>query len=158
VSCDASDLTHQPPIDREASEVVPFSPGVDSVTIVTSVNASWTLQAMYVNQVTTPWGTNARGETYGVQNQNGTPALIAVVTNGGKIHGYVESSELNCASSGDVRTPAEALAWDKTNQSRNISIPVYESNGSTAIGTFVIGDASGPNVQTVPLSTLSLGC
>ena len=153
LSCDATDVSN-PPILRTASEVVPLSPGVDSVTITTSANASWTLQVAYVNQVTTSWGVNANGQTFGVQNQQGTPDLLAVVINQGEIHGYVESSELNCAAGGDVQTPAEALTWDKVSANRSVSIPVYQSNGTTVIGTFVVGDAS----QTVPLSSLSLGC
>jgi hypothetical protein len=151
--CDATDVSN-PPILRTASEVVPLSPGVDSVTITTSVNSSWTLQVAYVNQVTTSWGVNASGQTFGVRNQQGTPDLLAVVINQGETHGYVESSELNCAAGGDVQTSAEALAWDKVSAIRSISIPVYESNGTTVIGAFVVGDAS----RTVPLSSLSLGC
>ncbi|HVB00591.1 MAG TPA: hypothetical protein VNE42_04950 [Acidimicrobiales bacterium] len=156
--CDSADITHEPPIDGPASEVVPLTAGVDTVTIKTSPNASWTLQAMYVNQVTTSWGVNANGETYGVQNQNGTPNLVAVVIGGGNKNGYVEESELNCAAGGDVASLAEAQAWDKVSQNRNISIPVYESDGVTVVGTFTVGSATGPNSQTLPLSSLSLGC
>jgi hypothetical protein len=156
--CDASDMNHQPPIDGPASEVVPLNPGVDTVTISTSANASWSLQAAYVNQVTTNWGVNASGETYGVTNQHGTPDLIAVVIDQGKTQGYVESSELNCAGGGNVESPAQALKWDKDSQNRNISIPVYESDGTTDIGTFIVGNATGPNALKVPLSSLSLGC
>lgn len=158
MSCDAADMTHTPPIDRQASEVVPLSAGVDSITITTNPSATWTLQAMYVNQVTTPWGVNARGQTYGVANQSGTPDLVAVVINHGATHGYVKESDLNCAAGGDVTSPAQALAWDKANQNRNISIPVYDSDGETIIGTFILGYSSGSNVQTVPLSSLDLNC
>ena len=155
VSCSAADLSN-PTVAPQASEVVPLSPGIDTVTIDTSANASWTLQALYVNRVTTHWGINASGQTYGVANQNGTPDLIAVVIDQGKTQGYLEASELNCASGGDVQSIAQALAWDK--QNRNISIPVYESDGTTIIGTFIIGGATGSNTKTVPLSSLSLGC
>jgi hypothetical protein len=158
LSCDAADLRQPPPDAQDAIEVVPLSPGEHTVTIETSANASWTLQAMYVNRVTTPWGTNASGQTYGVQNQNGTPDLIAVVVDQGKTHGYVKSAELSCAARGDVQTLAQALAWDKASQNRNISIPVYESDGATVIGTFIIRGASGPGARTVPLSSLSLDC
>ena len=158
MSCDASDMSHQPPSNGPASEVVPLSPGVDTVTISTSANASWSLQVTYVNQVTTSWGVNASGETYGVQNQNGTPDLIAVVIDHGKTQGYVESSELNCASGGDVESLAQASKWDKDSQNRNISILVYESDGTTVIGTFIVGNATGPNAPTVPLSSLSSDC
>ena len=153
-SCGATDLI-RPPIYRTVSEIVPLIAGVDSVTIKTSANASWTLQVMYVNQVTTPWGVNASRETYGVRNQNGTPDLVAVVIDDGNTNGYVKESDLNCAGGGDVKSPAEALAWDKVSQNRNISIPVFESDGATVVGSFDIGNA---NAQTVPLSSLSLGC
>jgi hypothetical protein len=158
LSCDAADLSHPPPVARDASEVVPLSPGKDTVTIDTSANASWTLQALYVNRVTTPWGTNASGQTFGVPNQNGTPDLIAVVVDQGKIQGYVKAADLNCAAGGDVESPAQALAWDKASQNQNISIPVYQSDGTTVVGTFVDGNASGPDARTVPLSSLSLHC
>jgi hypothetical protein len=157
MNCDAADLS-RPSIYRTASEVVPLTAGVDTVTITTSPSAAWSLQATYVNQVTTSWGVNASGETYGVRNQQGTPDLIAVVIDQGKTQGYVERSELNCASGGDVKSPAEALTWDETSQNLNVSIPVYESDGVTVIGTFTVGSASGPNAKTVPLSSLSLGC
>jgi hypothetical protein len=158
LSCDAADLSHPPLVARDASEVVPLSPGKHTVTIETSANASWTLQALYVNRVTTPWATNASGQSYGVPNQNGTPDLIAVVVDQGKIQGYVKAADLKCAAGGDVVSPAQALAWDKASQNRNISIPVYESDGTTVIGTFVDGNASGPDARTVPLSSLSLDC
>jgi hypothetical protein len=117
MSCDAADLSQPPPDAQEAIEVVPLAPGKDTVTINTSASASWTLQAMYVDQVTTPWGTNARGQTYGVSNQNGTPDLMAVVVDHGAIQGYVNSAELNCATRGtssslqirDARTIPESL-------------------------------------------------
>lgn len=156
VICSAADLSN-PTVAPQASEVVPLIPGIDTVTIKTSANASWTLQALYVNQVTTPWGVNASGKTYGVRNQNGTPDLIAVVIDQGKTQGYVEASELNCAGGGDPKSIAQALAWDKQNRNISISIPVYESDGTTVIGTFIVGYA-GPNAPTVPLSSLSLGC
>jgi hypothetical protein len=39
MSCDAADLKHPPPDAQEASEVVPLTPGKDSVTIDTSASA-----------------------------------------------------------------------------------------------------------------------
>ncbi len=157
MSCDATDMSG-PANYRTASEVVPLGTGVDSVTITTAAGASWSLQAAYENQIATSWGVNAAGETYGVRNQQGTPDLVAVVIDEGNVHGYVKASDLNCASGGDVRSPSQALKWDKESKNRNITIPVYESDGTTEIGIFVIGDANGLNAQTVPLSSLSLDC
>jgi hypothetical protein len=152
------DLRQPPPDAQDAIEVVPLVHGTGTVTINTSANASWTLQALYVNRVTSSWGINANGQTYGVPNQNGSPDLIAVVTDQGKIQGYVNAAEQNCAAGGDLKSPTQALAWDKASKNRNISIPVYTSDGTTVIGTFIVGHASGPDSRTVPLSSLSLDC
>lgn len=158
MSCSPADL-RQRALYRQADEVVPLAPGQHTVTIKTSPGASWELQAAYVNRVVSPWATNARGETYGVMNKNGSPDLVAVVIDGGKLDGYVKASDLACASGQDVvRSPAEALAWDRASEDRNVSIPVYKSNGTTVIGTFVVDHATGPGAKTVPLSSLSLGC
>ena len=160
---DGSSMTCSPPLSTAAgsgqsTEVIPLQPGQHMVTIDTSANASWTLQAMYVNRVTTSWGTNASGQTYGVTNQNGTPDLVAVSIDQGKVQGYVKASDINCASGNYVvHSPAQALAWDAASKNRNISIPVYESDGKTVIGVFVI-DGGGSDATTVPLSSLSLGC
>ena len=156
-SCGTADVTNPPDL-RQISEVVPITSGMDSVTIKTSAAASWTLQAVYVNRVTTPWAINSHGETYGAPNQNGTPDLIAVTINHGATQGYVKASNLSCASGGDVTSISQALAWDKASANRNVTIPVFESDGTTVIGTFVLGDASGPNATTVPLSSLSKSC
>jgi hypothetical protein len=152
-SCSAADLSTTPP--SAASEVVPLGPGVDSVTVTTSANASWTLRAMYVNQVTTSWGVNAKGETYGVMNQQGTPDLIAV--DQGHISGYIKASDVNCASGPIPTSPAQALAWQKAHQNQSVSIPLFQSDGTTVIGTFILG-STGPNVRIVPLSSLGLNC
>jgi hypothetical protein len=157
MTCNAADLS-RPSAQRSGSEVVPISPGSDMVTIETSSNATWTLQAVFVNRVPTTWGVNANGQTYGVSNQQGTPDLISVVIDDGAKYGYVTKSELNCAAGGDVTSPAEAQAWDKVSQNLNVSIPAYESDGVTVVGTFTVGSATGPNAKTVPLSSLSLGC
>jgi hypothetical protein len=157
MTCSAVDLG-KPPAERSASEVVPIRPGVDALTFETSPNATWTLQANYVNRVLSAWGVNANGQTYGVSNQKGTPDLISVVIDDGTKYGYVKKSDLNCASGDQVSSPAEALQWDEVSQNRNVSIPVYESDGVTIIGIFTVGSASGLDSQTVPLSSLSLGC
>jgi len=160
---DGSSMTCSPPLSTAAgsgqsTEVIPLQPGQHTVTIDTSANASWRLQAVYVNRVTTSWGTNASGQTYGVTNQNGTPDLVAVSIDQGKVQGYVKASDINCASGNYVvHSPAQALAWDAASKNRNISIPVYESDGKTVIGVFVI-DGGGSDATTVPLSSLSLGC
>ncbi len=155
MSCSAADLSQTPPSGGPASEVVRVSPGVDSVTITTSANATWTLRAMYVNRVTTSWGVNAKGETYGVMNQQGTPDLIAA--DQGRTSGYIKASDMNCASGPKPTLPAQALEWQSAHQYQSVSIPPYQSDGTTVIGTFILGSA-GPNIRIVPLSSLGLNC
>ena len=158
MTCSPADISGAPGSSVQSTEVVPLQPGQHTVTIDTSANASWRLQAVYVNRVTTSWGTNASGQTYGVPNKNGTPDLVAVIIDQGKVQGYVKASDLNCASGNYVvHSPAQAQAWDAASKNRNISIPVYESDGRTVIGVFVI-DGGGSDATTVPLSSLSLGC
>jgi hypothetical protein len=157
LSCSAVDLS-KPSAQRTASEIVPIVPGVDVLTIKTSSNAKWTLKSDYVNQVATAWGINANGQTFGVPNQSGTPDLVAVFANDPNIHGYVMESDLNCAAGGDVSSRSEAALWVKVSQNRNVTIPVYQSDGVTVVGTFTVGGATGPDAATVPLSSLSLGC
>lgn len=153
-TCTASDMS-LPAIYRQASITVAV-PGEGRITVRTSRAASWTLRAGYVHQATTAWGVNAHGQTYGVSNRHGTPDLVAV--DNGHVVGYVKASDMSCASGRDVANPTQALAWDKASADRNISIPIYRSDGTTVIGTFIIGNARGPGVRTVPLSATHLAC
>ena len=155
MTCSASDMS-RPAVYRQALEIVPLLSNGSTVPILTSANAEWTLRAAYVNQVQTSWGVNEKGQTYGVVNHNGTPDLIAVVIDHGKTGGYVTRSDLDCASGDYVTSPSQAVIWDQRNH--NISIPVYESNGTTVIGQFVIEDGSDSNVPTVPISSLPSNC
>jgi hypothetical protein len=112
---------------------------------------------VYVKQVITPWRTNANGQTYGQMNVYGTPDLVQVVVRKDGHQGYVKASDLNCASGRSVsQSPGDA--WSEAAKSRNVSVPVYESNGKTVIGSMSVGDASGSDVQTVPVSSLYAEC
>ena len=157
LSCSTADV-HA--VSDRAWIVVPLLPRQHTVTVRAAPGAAWTLQAEYVHQVITRWGVNSHGQTYGVVNKNGTPDLVAVdiVHGHGSLQGYVKASDMNCAAGGDVTSPAQAVAWDKASAKRNISIPVYKSNGTSIIGTLIVGSASGPGVRTVPLSSLSWHC
>lgn len=139
----------------KTSYVVPLATGETSITIAMTATASWRLEARYVKRVATPWGVNARGQTYGVRNKNGTPDLQAVEMEGNKGIGYVKSSDLACASGTDyVHDPTEAIAWMNAAQGREVAIPAYTSNGTTVIGSFVVG-SGGPGIRIVPLSTIA---
>ena len=137
--------------------MVPLAPGVDSVTITTG--AEFVDTAGDVRESGHyALGRQRQRETYGVTNQNGTPDLVAVVIdrrNGPRLR---RSERPQLRSRAETSSRPQKPKWDKESQNRNISIPVYESNGTTVIGTFVIGDATGPNAVTVPLSSLHFRC
>ena len=118
-------------------------PGQTSVTITASPEASWTLTAEWTSATTTPWGKNSRGQTFGAQNSEGTPDLIAVEATNGKL-GYVVATQLADAdgdtASRSFTSPAQALAWQKAHQGLKAVIPVYKSNGTTRVGVFAVGN------------------
>jgi hypothetical protein len=140
MSCSQRDLGQPGGEGCKSSEVVPLEAGHTSVTITTSSNASWRLRATYVHQVITAWKTNAHGQTYGVVNKNGFPDLVAVAIDRGRRTGYVDSLLLNCQQA----VPGE-----------NFALPAYKSDGTTRIGTFIVGN-EGPGIRTVPAS--AAGC
>ena len=120
-----------------------LEPGQHTIRIEADPGALWQLTATYVNQKTTAWGVNTDGDTYGVQNENGLPDLIAVVATNGREDGYVKRADLEAAdgtaAAKHFKTPEDALRWQEENEGKSVSIPVYEEDGKTAIGTFVVG-------------------
>lgn len=157
-SCSTKDLAQPGGSGQRATEVVAVSPGQRSVTIVATPRASWSLRATYIRRVITPFGTNANGQSYGQLNTSGSPDLIQVVLKKDGHQGYAKASDLDCASGGNVKTLAEASAWTAFAKTHNVSIPVYESNGTTVIGSMSTGTPSGPGITTVPVSSLYAQC
>lgn len=155
-TCHAADL-RRATVFRTVLYVVPLRPGQHRLTVSTSPHARWRLRARYVNQVLTPWGRNHDGQTYGVPNAKGTPDLVAVEIDGGRLQGYVRRGDLACASGQAVHDPKEALAWDRFSAHRGIAIPVYRRNGTTVVGTYSAGDR-GPGATITVLSSLSPDC
>lgn len=110
---------------------------------------------------------NARGQTYGTNaptevitasnagraqamNLN-NPALVLVVATNGKT-GYAYARQLNGPM---PKNPQQAIAM---NAQPPRTIPVYAKNGTTVIGTFVVGGAaSAPPHVSVVVSTWSMG-
>lgn len=136
---------------------VPLEPGKDSMTIRTQAQSEWELTWSFVNEQSTDWATNASGETYGAQNEKGLPQLVAVkATNG--ILGYVYKNELEDATGEAVartfRTREEALAWQEAREGKIFKIPVYDSEGKTVVGEFVIsnGDERAPDPGAITSS------
>jgi hypothetical protein len=104
------------------------------------------------------WPTNAAGETYGSAlpavrlglPRSEFPDLISAGLRDGK-RGYVRRTELDVASGmpGIVaQTPGEKAAAQAQAQAagERTLVPVYEQDGVTVIGTFVVGSAEPPNL------------
>ncbi len=112
-----------------ASWRVPATPGQTGIAIRAEVSARWRVTAAYSAVSTTTWGVNADGLTYGVENDRGTPDLLAVIaTNGAP--GYVYSRELQNRPPSALQTSPQSAA-PKT-------LSVYEADGTTQIGLFQV--------------------
>jgi hypothetical protein len=126
--------------------LVKLGPGQHSVTFTTEPGNRWQLTAKYVNVEITDWGTNENGKSYGAQNENGTPDMIAVLATNGT-PGYVYRTELEeadgTAAMKTFKSPADALAWQEARQGKSISVPVYDTTGKTVVGEFVIAPGNG---------------
>ncbi|MFJ5700406.1 peptidase M56 family protein [Arthrobacter sp. NPDC093139] len=125
---------------------IPLTPGEESITITTSPKASWKLSAQYVNTEITDWAVNADGDTYGAQNENGSPNMVAVIATNGT-RGYVYRTQLEDANGTAAiktfKSPEEALAWQEARLGKDFAIPVYDVTGKTVVGEFVISYAAG---------------
>jgi len=118
--------------------VMELSPGQTAIRIRATAGMSWKLTATYVHTEQTEWGVNARGETFGVENDDGTPDLVAVIATNGR-EGYAYDDEL---SEPQPKSLPEALAQASAYPNGR-DVPVYESDGQTQIGTFHIAAAHG---------------
>lgn len=91
----------------------------------------------------TSYPVNQAGQTYGGNSGDygkelvGPDLVLAEATNGAI--GYVLESDLQGP---DHKTPEEALQW-QSQQKPDQSIPVYEKDGTTIIGEFVMSRSSG---------------
>lgn len=143
-TCDESTSTSKP---GWTGYTIALTPGQHSVTIKTDVQNRWRITAKYVKQETTAWGTNTKGESFGAENmENGVPDLIAVIATNGR-SGYVYRTDLEeangTAAIKTFKSPAEALAWQEARRNKKIAIPVYDQDGKTVLGEFVIGGGAG---------------
>jgi hypothetical protein len=91
----------------------------------------------------TTYPVNQAGQTYGGNSGDygkelvGPDLVLAEATNGDI--GYVLEADLQGP---DHRTPEEALQW-QSQQKKDPSIPVYEKDGTTIIGEFIMSRSSG---------------
>jgi len=90
----------------------------------------------------TTYPVNQAGQTYGKFGDYGKglvgPDLVLAEATNGAI-GYVLEADLQGP---DHRTPEEALQW-QSQQKMDRSIPVYEKDGTTIIGEFIMSRPSG---------------
>lgn len=116
-------------------------PADGTLAVTAPPEAEWEVAVAFVNTTTTPWATNASGQTYGITNEHGSPDLIAVEADDGT-SGYVAASDLadaNGESAAESFTsPEDALRWQQSVQGTSVSIPVFLYDGLTRIGTFTI--------------------
>jgi hypothetical protein len=76
----------------------------------------------------------------GVAKDNGAqPDLIAAYATNGRF-GYAYAEQLDGYR---PTSPADALRWQAEHGDESRSVPVYESDGETVIGEFVIQPGSG---------------
>jgi len=75
------------------------------------------------------------------KNPNGIPDLIAVVATNG-LQGYVHRAELEeadgTAAAREFTSPEDAIRWQEERAGKTFTVPVYEADGTTQIGEFVI--------------------
>lgn len=146
---DATAPTHL----AEGGYVIDLAPGQDSIDIEASDGASWWITTAYVSTEVTPWAVNAKGETYGVDNENGTPDLIATEATNGKA-GYTYDKDLRKATGPAPTSPDDALARQEANKGNSVSIPVYESDGETVIGDVLVhNESNNDGVHDLPATT-----
>jgi hypothetical protein len=129
VECDTADARSQ---SYPVTYTMSIAPGQDSTTITTTPDARWRLVATYASVTKTAWGVNASGQTYGVQNQQGIPDMIAVIATNHR-SGYVYANQLVTPP---PKTPSQAVA---ENNAPPRTLTVYESDGKTPIGKFIVG-------------------
>lgn len=126
----------------------PLDAGTPTLTIRPTEGAESIITYQYVNYVPTALGVNEHDETFGTSGFGASPDLVAVIGQDGDgtlVEGYVRARELNAFGPewpGQPSNPDEALAWQKERDARypnGWDIPVWESDGTTQIGTFHIG-------------------
>jgi hypothetical protein len=116
-----------------------IKPGQHSTRISTDRGNRWRIEATWVSERVTDWATNENGDTYGVMNEKGQPDLISVFATNNR-PGFVYAKELAEAdgSAHMFNSPGEITAWQKARLGKEFKVTVYESDGRTKVGEFVI--------------------
>lgn len=142
LACNRADMRTSRPANQmplQARHVIDLQDDQTAFTVTTSNGARWEVVASYVMTETTDWGVNENGQTYGIENEKGSPDLIRVAVKDAAF-GYAYAEQLNNPSGlPEPTTPQEAGEYTRATQGRTYDIPVYESDGVTRIGTFTTG-------------------
>lgn len=121
----------------------PLSPGRNTLAVTAAPTAAWKLRATFVTARTTNWGVNAKGQTFGAHNDRGDPDLVMVVATNRR-SGYALKTQVDRPDDlPPPKTPKEALARQAARPPGGTAIPVYESDGVTVIGQFIVGGDGG---------------
>ncbi|MEJ1156090.1 hypothetical protein [Microbacterium marmarense] len=124
------------------------SVGGAAVAQTSGILAPWGVTTEDGDEQTMPkpdYNTNHAGQTYGSAALAPTPELepdlIEAMATNGKI-GYVIKSELDIATGAAAvatfKSPEEALAWQEARSAEPIPVTVYEQDGRTVVGTFLV--------------------
>jgi hypothetical protein len=134
--CDATDAARSAASSKPSSGyTLTLAPGQTSFTMTADPGVAWRVVATYVHTVLIPWAVNAHGQTYGVENANGSPDLVSVDAPKVRRAGYVYASDLR----GPIpSSPADAIRQNEEHPD-GYDVPVYESDGTTVIGRFHVG-------------------
>lgn len=135
MACSPKDAAEVDDRATSGGNIVKLAPGVDSLRFKASPGSAWQVETIYVRAEQVPWAVNANGDTYGVANEDGQPDLVSVYATNGRT-GYAFTTELDGP---EPTSPADGLAQQEANEGKSRTIPVYESDGETQIGEFVIG-------------------
>jgi hypothetical protein len=131
LTCTASDFEENSPVPGFDSYFIPLTAAADGrLTVTASDDSRWEMTATYASIRSTDWGVNASGETFGVENDSGSPDLIAAIATNG-VAGYVRRDDLAEAS----------RAWTAEEQAAgqgNRSIPVFDESGHNRVGSFEV--------------------
>lgn len=117
--------------------------GVMAVGVVSGSAIASSVMSSPADGKTPPsYQSNDSGLTYGsaieAVSPESEPDLILVVATNGR-EGYSYKTELDKATGAiDFKSPEEAIAWQEANAGP-IAVPVYEKDGKTVIGEFVVG-------------------
>lgn len=114
-----------------------LAPGQDTLAVTAGEHTSWRITTRYVSTRVTSWGVNAKGETYGVMNEQGEPDLQLVLATNGRT-GYAYTRDLDNAGGPPPTDPAQAKERSD-DLTVGKPVPVYESDGVTVVGQFIVG-------------------